>query len=276
MILPQLALRMIITPAVRYDEIRIESEDQERFDHQWSPGIGAFLSWGKAWQIYTKASAGRSFRVPTFADLFYQDARIEGKPDLLPEKSRNFDFGAGWQIEAWGKFSGEVTRFNYTIDDLIVWRLGSFEVFRPFNTDAAISGEEYAFSAQTPNDWVTFELGYTHLLPLNKNENQTTFEKIIPYRPRSSIKAGLGFNFKNWRVSVNFRDVGERFVNEANTKEMPPYQVWDANLTWNRKISGFDLGLKFSVFNLADEKYEIIRDMPLPPREWRLGLSLTR
>jgi outer membrane cobalamin receptor len=213
--------------------------------------------------------------VPTFADLFYQDARVEGKPDLLPEKSRNADFGAGWQIDAWGKFSAEVTHFHYTIDDLIVWRLGSFEVFRPFNTDAEIRGEEYSFSAQSPHEWVTLELGYTHLLPLNKNKNETTFDKIIPYRPQSSMKMGLGLNLKNWHASVNFRDVGARFITEANTKEMPAYQVWDANLAWSWKISGLELGWKFSVFNLADEKYEIIRDMPLPPREWRVGLSVT-
>jgi len=233
------------------------------------------LSWGRTWQIFTKASAWRSFRVPTFADLFYQDTRIEGKPDLLPEKSRNFDFGTGGQVDVWGKFSAEVTHFENDIADLIVWRLGSFEVFRPFNTDAQITGEEYLFSAQTPHDWVTLELGYTRLRPLNKNKNETTYDKIIPYRPESSLKFGLGLNIKKLHATINYRDVGERFITEANTKAMPAYQVWDTNFTWNRNIGRLELTGKFSIFNLANKKYEIIRDMPLPPREWRVGLSVT-
>lgn len=275
LLLPDASLRFLVTPAVRYDEFRLNSAEHTRREQQWSPGLGGFLSWGRTWQIFSKASAGRSFRVPTFADLFYQDTRIEGKPDLRPEKSRNFDFGAGGQVEVWGKLAVEVTHFQNIIDDLIVWRLGSFEVFRPFNTDARITGEEYLVSAQTPHDWVTLELGYTRLQPLNKNKNETTFDKIIPYRPKSSFKLGLGLNVKNAHAAINYRDVGERFITEANTKAMPAYQVWDANFGWNRKIGRLEFAWKFSVFNLADEKYEIIRDMPLPPREWRVGISVT-
>lgn len=271
---PNQAVQLSLTPAIRYDELRIKSGSFKRFDHQWSPGLNAFFSWGRKRQIYTKAGTSHSFRVPTFADLFYQEARIEGKPDLLPEKSRNYDYGAGWQIDTSIKFSGEVTHFHYTIDDLIVWRLGSFEVFRPFNTNAEISGEEYSFSVQAPNDRITLEIGYTDLLPLNKNKNETTYDKIIPYRPQSSLKAGLGVNFESWHLKLNYREVGARFITEANTKEMPPYAAWDANLVWNRKISGLELRWKFSIFNLTDEKYEIIRDMPLPPREWRFGVNV--
>lgn len=74
---------------------------------------------------------------------------------------------------------------------------------------------------------------------------------------------------------MNYRNVGKRFVNEANKAEMPPYWVWDMNLSCTRFFRPLEVICKFSVFNLMNEKYEIIRDYPLPPREWRLGLTLT-
>lgn len=272
--LPWWLTQIVFTPVIRYDEMNIDSNEQRRFEHQWSPGAGLFLSVGDIYKFYLKSNISRSFRVPTFADLFYQDVRIEGKPDLLPEKSRNIDIGLGWQFTAWGLFSGEITHFNYTIDDLIVWKLGSFEVFRPFNTDAEISGQEYSIECRTPNDLIALELGYTYLEPLNKSDNKTTRDKIIPYRPQTSFKTGLKINFRGWYGTLRYREVGKRFVTEANTKEMPAYHVLDLNLSWAWQVRSIELTWKFSVFNLTNEKYEIIRDMPLPPRELRLGLSL--
>lgn len=266
--------QIVFTPAIRYDEMNIDSDEQNRFDHQWSPGAGLFLSLGETYKFYLKSNISRSFRVPTFADMFYQDVRIEGKPDLLPEKSRNIDIGLGWQFTAWGLFSGEITSFKYTIDDLIVWKLGSFEVFRPFNTNAEISGQEYSLECRTPNDLIALELGYTYLKPLYKNDNKTTHDKIITYRPQESFKASLHINYGAWKSVLRYRNVGKRFVTEANTVEMPPYLVLDLNISLALHVGALESIWKFSVFNLTNEKYEIIRDYPLPGREWRLGLSL--
>ncbi|MBN2090101.1 TonB-dependent receptor [candidate division KSB1 bacterium] len=272
--LPWQHAQIAFTPAIRYDEMNLNSGDQKRFEHQWSPAAGLLFSIGKIYKGYFKSIFSKAFRVPTFADLFYQDVRIEGKPDLLPEKSENVEFGWGWQISKWGVFSGEITTFQNNIQDLIVWRLGSFEVFRPFNTDAEISGQEYLLSFQSPHQLIDLELSYTQLEPLNKTENQTTYDKIIPYRPLDSFKGSLTINFENIYFNLGYRNVGERFITEANTKSLSNYQVLDSNFAWTTKIGKIEAIWKFSAYNLTNEKYEIVRDMPLPPREWRVGLNL--
>jgi outer membrane cobalamin receptor len=269
--------QIVFSPVIRYNKMNMDNDEQQRFEHQWSPGAGLFLSAGNIYKLYLKANISRSFRAPTFADLFYQDVRvrIEGKSNLLPEKSVNMDIGLGCQFSAWGKLAAEITHFKYTIEDLIVWKVGSFKVFRPSNTDAEISGQEYALEFRTPKDFVVLNLGYTNLQPLIKSAHETTNNKIIPYRPQSSFKAGFNINYKRWLLALNYRNLGKRFVNEANRAEMPPYRVWDINLSCTRFFRPLEVICKFSVFNLMNEKYEIIRDYPLPPREWRLGLTLT-
>lgn len=267
--------QIVFSPVIRYDQMNMDSDEQKRFEKQWSPGAGLFLSAGNIYKLYLKSNISRSFRVPTFTDLFYQEVRIEGKSDLLPEKSVNMDIGLGCQFSAWGKLAAEVTHFKYSIEDLIVWKLGSFEVFRPSNSDAEISGQEYALEFRTPKDFVVLSLGYTDLQPLIKSAHETTNNKIIPYRPQSSFKAGFNINYKKWLFALNYRNVGKRFVNDANCAERPPYQVLDLNLSRLLPIGSIESTWKFSLYNLTNEIYEIIRNYPLPGREWRLGLSLT-
>jgi len=268
-------VRLIVTPRIRWDEMIMKHDQVRRIEQQWSPGIGMVFSAGGKNRMYFKSHIARSFRAPTFADLFYQDSRIEGKPDLASEKANNIDIGLGGEMNGWVKVSGMFTYFHNAIEDLIVWRLGSFEVFRPFNTDAEITGQEYTLDLAMPGDLITIGLGYTNLKPLNKSENITTFDQTLPYRPRESIKASLGCNFRAFHASLIYRNVGKRYINEANTQAMPPYQIVDIGLSWTFTIRRIALTWKCAVLNLFNEEYEILRDMPLPLREWRAGLNIS-
>ena len=212
--------------------------------------------------------------MPTFADLFYQDFRVQGKPDLAPEKSLNSEFGFGARFSFRLRFALDASFYHNKIDDMIVWRIGSFEFFRPYNTDAELSGQEYSLHMETPHSHASLELFYTRIKALNKNGNVTLYDKRLPYRPENSFKANLNINGGHWHSSLGWRVVGRRYVTEANTKEMPPYAVLDASLKWSMTVNKMELECHIIVLNLLDEEYQIIRNMPLPGREWRAGLSI--
>ncbi len=264
-----------ISPSIRYDEMELRSGNLTRFEHQWSPSFTLFSSVGKENKIYLKTSISKSFRVPTFSDLFYQDVRVEGKPDLLPEKSLNREIGIGWDINFFGNLKGEINFYNYSIDDMIVWKLGSFEVFRPFNNDAEITGQTYSLNYQLPKNNFAFFVSYTHLAPLDKNDNKTTHNKIIPYRPQHSVKSKINFGYKNFNGIINFRFVGNRFVTVSNTVVLPYYYALDIALLQELSITQVKTILKLSVNNITNELYEVIRGYPVPGREFRLGITLS-
>ena len=272
--LPEPFNKITFSPSVRYDEMRISSRKLKRFEHQWSPSLSLYLSAGKKYQVFFKSSISRSFRIPTFSDLFYQDVRIEGKPDLLPEKSLNKEIGLGWQFNNFGELKAEATYYNYTIEDMIVWKLGSFEVFRPFNNDAEITGQNYSLNYKFPNKNLSFTAGYTYLQPLDKNNHQTTHNKIIPYRPQHSFKSSIQFGYKNFTSKIDYRFVSKRYVTIANTVSLPSYQVIDLTLLQKIDFDKLKTTLIFSVNNLANEHYEIIRGYPIPGREFRIGIKL--
>ncbi|MBN1480423.1 TonB-dependent receptor plug domain-containing protein [candidate division KSB1 bacterium] len=269
----QSKFRLHISPSLRYDAADVHSGPTKRSERQWSPQLGLFMAYGSGKQLYLKSTIGRAFRMPTFADLFYQDFRVQGKPDLLPEKSLNREAGLGAQFHLMGEWRLEASAFQNTIENMIVWRLGSFEFFRPYNTNVEITGEEYVLSWRTIAEHITLTGSYTHLQPLNKNDNITVYNKILPYRPQHSVKAGLDMEFSKWSTSLFYRNVGERFITEANTKSMPSYVVLDWTMSCTITVRKIKFGLEGAIYNVLDTEYQVLRDMPLPGREWRIGLS---
>ncbi|MBN1561861.1 TonB-dependent receptor [candidate division KSB1 bacterium] len=264
------------SPAIRYDGARFKSAQNRRSEDQWSPQLDVFLSCGSMNKLFLAFSIGRAFRMPTFADLFYQDFRVQGKPDLLPEKSLNRQVSVGSQFTALGQWRFEMTVFRHTVTDMIVWRLGSYEFFRPYNTNAEITGAEYSLDYSVFADFLELTASYAHLQPLNKNENITLYDRVLPYRPQHSFTAATDINYANWHTSLLFRSVGERFITEANTKVMPPYAVLDWTANWRLTFGKIKSELQLAIYNVTDEDYQILRDMPLPGREWRMGVRLSR
>lgn len=270
------SITLACDPSVRFDHSQLENGSRRRMEQQWSPHLQASASVGGEQRLYLKAGVGRAFRTPTFADLFYQDFRVQGQADLLPEKSRSREWAVGWQLHALGRWRGEVKQFRNRVEDMIVWRLGSFEFFRPFNTDADLSGMEAQLNYATEASAVSVDLFYTLLQPLNKNPNKTLYDRMLPYRAKESFTISININRARWQSSLQMRHSGERFVNEANTKSLPPYTVLDWTFSRDFFLMNFVIALQCAVYNMLDERFEIVRDMPLPGRELRLGLVINR
>jgi outer membrane cobalamin receptor len=270
------SLTFACDPSLRFDYSQLENDSHRRTEQQWSPNLQAFASVGGEQRLYLKANVERAFRTPTFADLFYQDFRVQGQDNLLPEKSRSREWAVGWQLHALGRWRGEVKQFRNRVKDMIVWRLGSFEFFRPFNTNAELSGIEAQLNFTTEASMISVDLYYTLLQPLNKNLNQTLYDKMLPYRARETWTMALNINRTRWQSSLYLRHSGERFINEANTKSLPPYSVVDWAFSQDFVMEHFKITLQCAINNLLNERYEIVRDMPLPWREFRIGLVVNR
>lgn len=266
--------RLLLTSGLRYDWIRLHHHQTIRYERRWSPRLGLLLSRGRRNRISLRANWGWSFRPPTFADLFYQEYRIAGKPDLRPEKSLSYEFGLEMDWHLGGELQLEVIHFYNRMKDLIVWRLGSFATFSPFNTDAEISGEEYHLSWHSPNDVLVLNWNRTDLEPINKSGERTTHDKDLPYRPRTSTKIGMEINYRGFQLQYQRRKVGGRFVTEANTVKMPGYAVDDLTVGVKVRVRGIDVQLRGAIYNLRDVRYEMVERAPAPPREWRLGVRL--
>lgn len=260
---------------LRVDQIVFNNGQTERTDFEVSPRVGVVVSRKGKWRIGAKANWGKSFRAPTFADLFFQDLRVKGNADLLPERSTDVDAGLQVGIPLGGSLELSSTYFRHAIDNLIIWELGSFATWRPFNTDALLKGWELGGAWHLWQNRLQVRVSHVILNALDKSGRRTTDSKRLIYRPERTTKFDLRFDFDRLTLNYHRRMVGRRYETQANTVALPPYAVDDLTLVVKPSLDNLDFRFKLAVLNMLDERYQIVERAPLPGRSWRAGLEIT-
>jgi len=267
-------LAAALITGLRRDEARIHHTDRLRREGEWSPVLSLALTGHALADLRLFASWSRGFRLPTYADLFYQQYRVQGNPDLLPERSRSHEYGLSLASSRHGRFG--ITRFRNRIEDLIIWRMGSFASFSPVNTDALLAGTEFeAFWTIAPGR-VEAQVSHLFLESTNLQAGHTVYGKRLPYRPDHTTK--LGFRLTPGRFFLEYagRLAGPRYVTEANTVRLPGYAAHDLTLGMRWAVRGVDQNVRLALHNLTDARYELIENAPLPGREWRISWEMGR
>ena len=267
---------MILSPQVRYSGIQITSESTTQNYPFWSASLDAAYHLSGS-QIFLNLN--RSFRIPTFGDLFYQDFRVSGNPDVLPEKSEEVSVGfssdqfTGFNLQ----FSAEA--FWRDFSDQILWVTGSYGNFSPTNTDSRITGQSATLQWNFNNRKFFGHLSGEHLTPLNKNPNHALFNKILPFRSQFSGQIQVGAEFYGTRLTYEHRIRGNRYITQANTKSLPSYNIGDIQVQRTFPLTWFSPRLKirtgFRIENLWNAEYFIMERMPEPGRTFRLSIDFT-
>jgi vitamin B12 transporter len=257
--------RLRVAPALRFERIGLYAD--------LSGKLGSTLRlWGP---LSLRASVGRTFRVPSFAELFLQQGILEPNPELVPEVA----WSADTALVADGRFGlASIGAFASLYRDLIVYEPGSFHRLKPFNDGKAlVRGLEVEF-ASTPVPQLlglSGSLAYTLLATETLRGAPETLGKELPYRPRHRLYARLALE-QPWGGShVEVHWVGSQFHDAENARPPVP-----ASTTFNagaslRISSRPHASLSLEVKNLLDDR--TLQDAfgnPLPARTVLLTLRV--
>jgi len=270
--------RCEVSAALRQDWVQTDRLAIERQDRQSSPNLRLVVQKNLLldWQVVVQN--GRSFRLPGFTDLFFEQFRVKGNPELLPEKmnNRQIDLTAAWHRFFPGRI--RIALFNNHIEDLIIWRMGNFAVFSPVNTDARLQGQEIDLTLADRGDRQSLSISYLHLNSENRSERRTVFGKQLPYRAEHSAKLSVRMHLGSLECLYDWRWVGDRFVTEANTIRMDAYHLHDLTLAMplNSLHPRLQTNLRLTVTNLLDTPIQMFENAPLPGRQWRLGVDFVK
>jgi len=272
---PILPGKVSLQTALRYDAFDIAARNANRLEAQWSPG--AQLQWqsDETPLLTLTGRWNRSFRVPTLNDLFYQEARVQGRPDLLPERAELREISLGINKQHPLPFQIQAAAFNQRIDDMIHWRMGFHQIFYPVNTNAKISGQEYRLHLATPGDQLAWDCTYARLDALNMDEHHALHGKHLIYRPLWTLKSTLTWQANGWRAQWFYRHAGPRFYTESNTSKFDAYALHDVSFSKSFQRRSIMAQITLQCLNLFDTEYELLERMPLPGREYRMNLSIT-
>lgn len=228
--------------------------------------------------LAVRAFAKKSFRMPTFNDLYYADM---GNSKLNPESALQYDLGfvlnKDWKQGVVDHFRLQVDGYYNTVHDKIVaypkgqqfrWTMLNLGKVHIKGVDAmAEVGLEPAKDLK-----VTARLQYTYQDARDVTDPNTSYYKDqIPYIPWNSGSAILALSWREWDLSYSFIYSGERYSQQENIlyNHLQPWYTHDMSVVYHaRKWSA-----RLDVNNIFSQDYDVILNYPMPKRNYMLTLE---
>lgn len=221
----------------------------------------------------------QSFRMPTFNDLYYTDV---GNSKLSPEKARQYNLTIGYS-HTWTKGSFREIESSLSIyhnrvkDKIIAYPKGQQFRWTMLNLGkVSITGAEASLSLL--NNWgevgSRLHLQYTFQKAIDTTDPKSSYYRHqIPYIPRHSGSASLGVFYKSWQFNFSFIYAGERYSQRENIVyyHMQPWYTNDLSIAYDLELSrGQSLRIQIECNNLLNQQYDVIKNYPMPGRNWRI------
>ena len=215
-----------------------------------SPTVGGGFWLSSQWRL--RASLSRSFRLPTYTDLYYHDPGNRGSPDLKPEQAWEYEAGVEWVPTT--KVRGEVTVFErrerngidyVRFSPVDIWRATNIRRlrFRGLEAGAILQGRVHRL-----------ELRYASLAGHQEALGGVISKYVFNYPEHSGTLAWLVRWGNEWALRSRW-SVVDRIGRE-------PYAVWDVFIGRTRgrwRPYG-------RLTNLLNTRYEEIFGVPMPGR----------
>ena len=230
-----------------------------------------------------RAYVKKSFRMPTFNDLYYTDM---GNANLVPESALQYD--AGFALNK--HFEHGIVRhaemhfdayYNTVHDKIVAYPKGQQFRWTMLNLGKVhIKGIDVEAEAdfQIGKELVaTARAQYTYQDARDVTDpNDSYYKHQIPYIPWHSGSAIVGLSYKNWDLNYSFIYAGERYDEQENIlyNHMEPWYTSDLSLRYQWKVNGLLMTAQAEVNNLLDQDYEVIVNYPMPGRNYALTLSV--
>ncbi len=230
-----------------------------------------------------RAYAKRSYRLPTFNDLYYTDI---GNALLKPESALQYNVGfvveKDWQQGFMRHFRWQTdSYYNSVHDKIVAYPKGQQFRWTMLNLGKVhikgIDVETELAVAPTDELVLSGRLQYTYQDARDVTDpNDTYYKDQIPYIPWHSGSAILGLTWRQWDVNYSFIYAGERYNQQENIayNYMPAWYTSDLSLSRQFTVKGLKFKVTAVVNNLLDQQYDVILNYPMPGRNFALTLTM--
>lgn len=252
-----------------------------------TPSLGLEYVWykGNTSTLESLASGGRSYRVPTLNDRFWEPG---GNIALRPENSWNVESSLRYLYKQQKtSLTVSTTAYHMWVDDWILWLPGSvagpegkpISAWTPQNIQEVNSkGIELSMSLEQSLALGEVELGgnYAYTRSINKkakNQYDRTVEKQLPFVPVHKSNAFMSYRLKSWSFMTNWVFVGTRYTTGEELAEfsVPAYDLFDCSLGKSFNLHQHLLHLNLEVRNILDQQYQNYENRAMPGRNFTLS-----
>lgn len=231
------------------------------------------------WQV--RAFYKRSFRMPTFNDLYYADM---GNSKLEPERVAQYNVGTFYEFSGRRLLSAarvNVDAYYNRVDNKIVaypkgqqfrWTMLNLGKVDIYGVD--ISGM-LTLSPRSDLD-ITLRGQYTFQRAIDvTNPSDSYYRDQIPYIPRHSGSAVCNVTWRDFGLNYSWIYVGGRYSQQENIlyNYVQPWYTSDLSASYDFSIRKVRLRALVEVNNLLGQDYDVIINYPMPKTNWRITLT---
>lgn len=225
-----------------------------------------------------RAFAKRSYRMPTFNDLYYTDV---GNANLRPESAVQYDMGVlaeqRWSHGAVRRLMLQADGYYNTVHDKIVaypkgqqFRWTMLNLGRVHITGLDVQAQ--ADMAVTHSLMATLRMQYTYQDARDVTSPATSYYRDqIPYIPWHSGSVVAGLQWRGWDLTYSMIYTGERYSQQENISynHLQPWYTSDMTLAWHDGR----WRMRLDVNNLFSQDYDVILNYPMPKRNYMLSVE---
>jgi vitamin B12 transporter len=219
------------------------------------PGIDLGYNINSNFKLYS--NIGKTFRIPTYTDLYYSDRTTIGNENLNPESATSTELGFKYNTSNF-KISGAF--FNRKAKNIIDYvKENENDLWNAVNIGSLkTTGFELDFKYNFQNQNY-LNLGYTNI----KDNNYVTNINFSKYSLNS-----LKHHFTS-KLNLNYiQNVNHSFVFKyAERSDKSNYSVLDSKIMYKK-------GLFIYVNNIFDEVYSETNLVPMPGTSFLVGISV--
>lgn len=244
------------------------TDDYSNFGSRTSPS--ASFTWWFFDKVKAHGLIGRSFRAPTFNDLYWPKedwgmwGGVEGNPNLKPEIAKSHEIGAGTYL--FDKLEIDATYFYTRFRDMIAWTMDETYWWRPSNINTAVTKGVEAYMNYRVTKAVKLNMNYTRLSAIDE-----VTKKWLLYRPRHEYKGTVYYNDDKFNCYLTARYLTKRYTVDNNSGFLKSYFVADGNISY--KVTKFG-EVYLTMYNIFDRDYQETEGYPMPGTSFMLGLKI--
>ena len=261
----------------------LEKQADPSSQHVLSPAIFANLfPFGN--RIFSlRAYVKKSFRMPTFNDLYYADM---GNSKLNPETALQYDLGFTFDKHFDNGLIREISfqsdgYYNTVHNKIVAYPKGQQFRWTMLNLGRVhITGLDLTAAATimpVRDLFITTRLQYTYQKAIDVTDpNDTYYRDQIPYIPWNSGSAIVNITYRSWNLNYSFIYVGKRYNQQENIvyNYMQPWYTSDLSIMKEFTINGIPCKAALEVNNLFSQDYDVILNYPMPKRNYALSFSV--
>lgn len=265
--------------------IHDEVEGREQADNRSAFSPSAYLS------VYPlnnrdlslRAFYKKSFRMPTFNDLYYADM---GNSKLNPERVEQYNLGVLFERDYRG-FVGALrlsadAYYNRVKDKICAYPKGQQFRWTMLNLGLVdIRGIDFSGMVTTvpvKDLFVTFRCQYTYQRAIDITDpSDSYYRHRIPYIPYHSGSAVVNIVWRQWNLNYSWIYVGSRYNQQENIQYnyTQPWYTSDISVSRDIAIGKVNCRALLEINNLFSQDYDVIINYPMPKRNFRVTLTVT-